>query len=66
MGKELTLPAAMRCEVLGKFRMHKSIELLQTLVMIDERKLLIRSHQKVSSRLFLSMLELRRHCATGG
>lgn len=29
MGKELTLPAAVRCEVQGKFRMQKSIELLQ-------------------------------------
>ncbi len=28
MGKELTLPAAVRCEAQGKFRMHKPIELL--------------------------------------
>jgi hypothetical protein len=27
MGKELTLPAAERCEVPSKFRMHKLVEL---------------------------------------
>ena len=62
----MTLPAAVRCEVQGKFRMRNIGELLINLVRIAGPKRLSGPAKKACSRLLRSSNEARRHkCCRG-